>query len=129
LSLVCPFDWKAMESFAEFGAWPTLSMMTHVSSFSAVWSVACTVATLPPTVTEPKPTGSGLGPWVLGQWQDVCRHQGLGPRSAGRTRVPSNCGVWVRERHRADSVGEICQAAAVVLDFFEGVHADLCEWL
>ena len=36
------------------------------------------------------------------------RRQGVGPRSAGRTRTSSNRGVWLRERHRVDSVGEIC---------------------
>jgi len=35
------------------------------------------------------------------------RRQGLGPRSAGRTRPSSSCGVWVRERHRVDSRGDL----------------------
>ncbi len=54
------------------------------------------------------------------------RREGLGPRSAGRTRPSSNCGVWVRERHRVDSVGEICRAAAWALGFFLNECMQIC---
>ncbi len=35
------------------------------------------------------------------------RYQGLGPRSAGRTRPSSSRGAWVRERHRVDFRGDL----------------------
>src|SRR5271166_5105898 len=54
------------------------------------------------------------------------RRQGLGPRSAGRTRNSSNCGVWVRERHRVNSVAEICRAAVLTLVSFLNKCIQIC---
>jgi hypothetical protein len=57
----------------------------------------------------------------------TCAAQGLGPRSAGRARASSNCGVWA-----ANGIEGLSGRSAEQQpwrSFFECVHADLCEWL